>query len=190
MKRLPALPNALPRRVAAHCCVLLTVMGGAALAQTTGTVNPNPAPAESAAKADVPPGGCMPIGLTASGEIVFPIQCKEFIDRERGKAAEQNPPAEAAKPTMADEKPAAEQKPAVVEAKPAARQLEAVAPPPDPAPEAGKPADKPVEAAAIPKRVDHEPRTRATRSDDCSHYRTYDAASGTYRGYDGRRHSC
>ena len=186
MKRLSAFSNALPHRVAVHCCVLLTVMGGAALAQTTGTVNPNPAPAEPAVKADVPPGGCMPIGLTASGEIVFPIQCKEFIDRERGKAAEQNPPAEAGKPAMADEKPAAEQKPAVVEEKPAARQLEAVAP----SSQISKPADKPVEAAAMPKRVDHQPRKRATRSDDCSHYRTYDAASGTYRGYDGRRHSC
>ena len=61
-------------------------------------------------EADVPPGGCMPIGLTASGEIVFPIQCKEFIDRERGKAVEQTPPAAAGKPVTADEKPAAEPK--------------------------------------------------------------------------------
>ena len=92
--------------------------------------------------------------------------------------------------SMVDEKPgAAEQKAAVVEAN-TARQLEAVAPPQDAAPEIGKPADKPVEAAAMPKRADHEPRKRATRSDDCSHYRTYDAASGTYRAYDGRRHSC
>lgn len=89
MKRLTVFQSALARRVAARCCVLLTMMGGAALAQTTGTVNPNPAPAEPAVKQDVPPGGCMPIGLTASGEIVFPIQCKEFIDRERGKAVEQ-----------------------------------------------------------------------------------------------------
>ena len=141
MKRLSALSRTrLARRVAARCCVLLTVMGGVPRSpRPPGTVNPNPAPAESAAKADVPPGGCMPIGLTASGEIVFPIQCKEFIDRERGKAVEQTLPAAAGKPATADEKPAAEQKPAVVEAKPAARQLEAVAPPPDPAPEIGKP---------------------------------------------------
>jgi hypothetical protein len=49
--------------------LLLTVMSGAALAQTTGTVNPSPAP-EPSVKEDAPPGGCMPIGLTASGEIV------------------------------------------------------------------------------------------------------------------------
>src|ERR1700737_1196728 len=73
--------------------LLLTVMSGAALAQTTGTVNPSPAPAEPSVKEDVPPGGCMPIGLTASGEIVFPIQCKEFIERQRGQAVEQKPAA-------------------------------------------------------------------------------------------------
>ena len=166
--------------------------GGAALAQTTGTVNPGPAPAEPAAKADVPLGGCMPIGLTASGEIVFPIQCKEFIDRERSKAAvEPTPRAAEGKPALADDKPAAaEQKPAVAEEKPAPRQLEAVAPPQDAASAIGKPADKPVEAAAAPKRVHREVGKRASRSDGCSHFRTYDAASGSYRGYDGRRHPC
>src|SRR3981189_3893653 len=73
--------------------LLLTVTSGAALAQTTVTVGPSPAPAEPSMKEDVPPGGCMPIGLTASGEIVFPIQCKEFIERQRGKAVEQKPAA-------------------------------------------------------------------------------------------------
>src|SRR3982074_2380485 len=82
--------------------LLLTVMSGASLAQTTGTVNPSPAPAEPSVKEDVPPGGCMPIGLTASGEIVFPIQCKEFIERQRGQAVEQ-------KPAAVEEKPAAKQ---------------------------------------------------------------------------------
>lgn len=220
MKCPSALSNAPLRRIALHCCVLLTVTGGAALAQTTGTVNPGPAPAEPAAKADVPPGGCMPIGLTASGEIVFPIQCKEFIDRERSKAAVELTPGTAGekpaladdkpgvgeqKPALADEKPAAaepkpamveqrpadaEPKPAVAEEKPAPRQLEAVAPPQDATSAIGKPADKPVEAAAAPKRAHREAAKRASRSDGCSHFRTYDAASGSYRGYDGRRHPC
>lgn len=217
MKCLSALSNAPLRRIAVRCGVLLMVTGGAALAQTTGTVNPGPALADPATKADVPLGGCMPIGLTASGEIVFPIQCKEFIDRERGKAAvEQTPRAAGGKPALADDKPAvaeqkpavadekpaaaepkpamveerpadAEPKPAVVEEKPAPRQLEAVAPPQDAVPAIGK---KPVEAAAVPKRVNREAFKRASRSDGCSHFRTYDAASGSYRGYDGRRHSC
>jgi hypothetical protein len=41
-------------------------------------------------KADnVPAGGCMPIGLTARGDLVFPMQCRELIERERGPVAEQ-----------------------------------------------------------------------------------------------------
>jgi hypothetical protein len=148
--------------------LLLTVMSGGALAQTTGTANPRSVPGEPSVKEDVPPGGCMPIGLTASGEIVFPIQCKEFIERNRGKAVEQ--------------------KPAAAEEKPAAKQSEGVAP------ENSKPAIKPVETVPLPKkRVEHEPRERAVIPDDgyCSeHYRSYDPASGTYTGYDGQRRSC
>jgi hypothetical protein len=42
-----------------------------------------------ATKADhVPEGGCMPIGLTARGELVFPLQCRELLDRERGPVAD------------------------------------------------------------------------------------------------------
>src|SRR5882757_3233738 len=64
--------------------LLLSVMSGAALAETTGAVNPGSVPAQPSANDDVPPGGCMPIGMTTAGEIVFPIQCKEFIERHRG----------------------------------------------------------------------------------------------------------
>jgi hypothetical protein len=130
-------------------------------------VNPSPAPAAPSVKEDVPPGGCMPIGLTASGEIVFPIQCKELIERQRGKAVEQ--------------------KPAAIEEKPAAKQSEGVAP------EISKPAIKPVETVPLPKRVEHEPRGRAKSPDDgycAQHYRSYDPASGTYTSYDGRRLPC
>jgi hypothetical protein len=35
---------------------------------------------------NVPTGGCMPIGLTARGEMVFPMQCREILERERGPA--------------------------------------------------------------------------------------------------------
>jgi hypothetical protein len=154
--------------------LLLSVMSGAALAQTTGAVNPNPAPAEPSVKEDVPPGGCMPIGLTVSGKIVFPIQCKEFIERHRGEAVEQ-------KPAIVEENPAA------VEEKPAAKQSEAVAP------ETSKPVNKPVETVPLPKRVAHEPRERARSRDDgarCRHSWTYDLVFGLYRGYNGRRGSC
>jgi BA14K-like protein len=123
-------------------------------------VNPSPAPAEPSVKEDVPPGGCMPIGLTASGEIVFPIQCKEFIELKRGKAVEMEP--------------------AAVEEKPAAKQSEGVAP------VNSKPAIKPVETVQLPREHAMSPDNGYS----CQRYRTYDPASGTYRGYDGRQHSC
>jgi hypothetical protein len=147
--------------------LLLSVVSGAALAQTTGTVNPSPTPAEPSVKDDVPPGGCMPIGLTATGEIVFPMQCKEFIERRRGRAVEQTP--------------------AAVEEKPAAKQSEGVES------ANSKPAIKPVETIPLPKRrVDHVPRERAKSLDDycAQNYRSYDPASGTYIGYDGLRRYC
>ena len=142
--------RAIARFVATTCAVsasgafalaLLSLMSGAALAQITGTVNPSPAPAESSTKEDVPPGGCMPIGLTASGEIVFPIQCRGIIERQRGKAVEQ-------KPAVVEEKPVA------VEDKPVVKQSEA------PAPESSKPAIKPVETVPAPKHAERKPRER------------------------------
>jgi BA14K-like protein len=147
--------------------LLLSVMSGVALAQITGTVNPSPAPAGPSVKEDVPPGGCMPIGLTASGEIVFPIQCRELIERQRGKTVEQNPAA-------AEEKPAVKQSEGVV-------------------PEVSNPVINPVETVPLPKkRVEHAPRERASRPDDgdCQHFKSYDPGSGTYTGYDGQRRSC
>jgi hypothetical protein len=98
--------------------LLLSVMSSAALAQTTATVNQSSVPAQPSVNDDVPPGGCMPIGLTTSGEIVFPIQCKAFIERHRGAAVEPNPAA------VEEQKPAAEPKSAAVEEKPAAKPSE------------------------------------------------------------------
>jgi outer membrane biosynthesis protein TonB len=172
--------------------LLLSATGGAALAQTTGAVNPGSAPAQPSVSADVPPGGCMPIGLTTSGEIVFPIQCKEFIELHRGKDVEQRPAAMEQKPAavveqkpaVVEEKPAAvEEKPAALEEKPAGKQSEAVAP------ENSQPADKPPEAVPLPKRPERKLREHASLS-GCQHYRTYDPAAGTYRGYDGRVRPC
>jgi hypothetical protein len=68
--------------------LLLVLMSSAAIAQTTGTLSPTASP-DASAKEDVPAGSCMPIGMTASGEMVFPIQCKGIIERERGRPAEQ-----------------------------------------------------------------------------------------------------
>ncbi|MCA1454154.1 BA14K family protein [Bradyrhizobium sp. BRP22] len=66
----------------------IAIVSAAALAQTLSMAQENNAPRPVVE--DVPPGGCMPIGLTASGEIVFPIQCKELIERHRAAAAGQN----------------------------------------------------------------------------------------------------
>jgi hypothetical protein len=169
--------------------LLVSVTGGAAFAQTTGAVNPSAAPAQSSVNADVPPGGCMPIGLTTSGEIVFPIQCKEFIEQHRGKDVEQNPAAVEQKPAaVVEQKPAAlEEKPAAPEEKPAVKQSEAVAPV---APENSQPADKPLGTVPLPKRAERKQRELHVSSNSCQHYRTYDSASGTYRGYDGRVRPC
>jgi hypothetical protein len=168
--------------------LLVSVMGGAALAQTTGAVNPSAAPAQPSGNADVPPGGCMPIGMTTSGEIVFPIECKEFIEQHRGKDVEQTPAAVEQKPAAAvEQKPAGvEEKPAALEDKPTVRQSEAVVAPV--APENSQPADKPPEAVPLPKRAERKPRERVSLN--CQHYRTYDSASGTYRSYDGRVRPC
>jgi BA14K-like protein len=156
----------------------------AAAVSQAGPVDPSPAPAEPSMKEDVPPGGCIPIGLTASGEIVFPILCKEFIEQQRGKAVEQKPAAVEEKPGVS--LPAWANSDAFVKPAQTAKQ-------PDVARENSKPTIKLVETAPLPKRVEQEPRERAMSPDDgygCQRYRTYDPASGTYRGYDGQRHSC
>jgi hypothetical protein len=52
---------------------------GVALAQTTGAVADPPTQPSS----EMPSGACMPIGVTASGEVVFPLTCKTFLEQKR-----------------------------------------------------------------------------------------------------------
>jgi hypothetical protein len=40
---------------------------------------------------DVPGGECTPIGVTASGKLVFPMQCQAFLERRRGPEDSQVP---------------------------------------------------------------------------------------------------
>src|SRR5216684_134796 len=98
----------LPLRISPYAgmlyCVLLMLTSGVALAQTNSPADPNPVSAESSVKNDdMPPGGCKPIGLTVSGEVVFPLQCKEFIERQKAMAAK--PAAAEVKPADAEPKP-------------------------------------------------------------------------------------
>jgi hypothetical protein len=74
----------------------LTAIAGTAFAQTMGSVESTSE--QQPDKDGVPPGGCMPIGLTASGEIVFPFACKALIERQRGAV-------DALKPAARDEGP-------------------------------------------------------------------------------------
>jgi BA14K-like protein len=213
------------------CCVLLTVLSGFAFAQTTGTVNPNtvtakpkPSPAGVSADEEPPPGACMPIGVTVSGEIVFPFQCKGFIERRKAannKAAtieDQTAGAEAKSTTAAaklsaEVKPAVEQKPAAAETKPATAEAKPAASEEKPAPAEDKSAaaemateEKPAAAAEkaaakqsevpiervepvplpLPRRVELKP----VGPPGCTHFRSYDPMSGTYRAYGGQRRPC
>jgi hypothetical protein len=170
----------------------LLAIGGPALAQTTGAVNPTAPLAQPSENEEVPAGGCMPIGLTASGEIVFPIQCQELIERHRGKI-EQKPAAEDTKPATVEAKPAAvEDKPAAAEAKPAAVEEKTAAKQPEVSIPAvsSQPTNKQVERVLPSKRIQHKLRARAENSAGCQNYRTYDPASRTYRAFDGHRRPC
>jgi BA14K-like protein len=208
MKRLLAVQTGLTYRAGALCCVLVTMMSGAALAQTTGAVDPSPATAEPSAKEEPPPGGCMPIGVTVSGEIVFPFQCRAFLERQKAAnqkpvgAENENPAAAKQKPDAAEEKTVAKQsavtdKPAVSEVKPAAAEKEpsaeektATTQHNSVAPENSKPATEPVDSVRLPKRVEREARERTIGLPGCTQFRTYDATSGTYRAFDGQRRQC
>src|SRR5215471_5329412 len=102
------------RRASALCGLILAMTGSLAFAQTSGPAETSTAPAESSAKDEPPPGACKPIGLTVSGEVVFPLECRDFI--ERHKAMTQLPPMPPETPRPAA---AAEVKPVPSEARPA-----------------------------------------------------------------------
>src|SRR5205807_4606991 len=57
----------------------------------------------------VPVGGCMPIGLTAQGNLVFPLQCRAILEQQ-GEAAHPSPAKPAETPSLA--KPAETPSPA------------------------------------------------------------------------------
>jgi hypothetical protein len=254
MKRFLTLGAAFARYAGAPCCLLVAVIGGAALAQTSSPADSSAAPAESSAKdGDMPPGGCKPIGLTVSGEVVFPLQCREFIERRKAMTAkpaaaevkptdaepkpstaeakaatapekpaaapekpavvEDKPPVVKDKPAVVEEKPAAapekpavaEDKPplakdksAVVDDKPAAAEEKpttadakaATKPSDDTAIDNNQPGIKPGDTIPLPKRADRRLREQTASAPGCTRFRTYDGASGTYRGFDGRTHPC
>jgi hypothetical protein len=131
-------------------CVLLVVVGGTALAQDTETTTPKPA--EPSFSEDVPPGGCMPFGVTAAGDLVFPIQCKEFIERRRGAAVE--------------DKAATGQKPAEVAKQPDVARVETTPPIETlsiPRPKEKSAAERSRRTPVVNNRADRDRRRRVTR---------------------------
>jgi hypothetical protein len=167
MTYLLALPTGLGSRIFALCSVLL-MLTGAARAQSADPANSAPAPAQPSTQ-DEATAGCEPIGLTASGEIVFPFRCKDMVERQHAATSKPANP----KPAVAAAAPAVQEKPqANLQAKPqaqpvaAAVRMTAVHPahavnakpvaihPAGAAPKAAKPAVQPVDATHSPKNLE------------------------------------
>src|SRR5229473_1289211 len=113
------------------------------------------------------------------------VQLKQAVDSATAELPQslqqEHDRAEALATELAKVRRAVEQKPAAVEERPGVSLPAQTAVQPDVETENTK-SIKPGE----PARVEHKPRGGY----GCQHFRTYDPASGTYMGYEGRRHSC
>jgi hypothetical protein len=187
-------------------------------------------------EAGPPPGGCTPIGVTASGEIVFPLTCRDFIERHKAadrasSEADTKPaPTEISKAPLA---PEASKAPTIAEARRAPATAEASKPPTDTEPTKrptaadSSPADdkeakpaatqalvdpaarpaanqaagapdatgnseaEPPTTAALPKRGKGRNRVAGTTgTPGCARFRSYDAATASYRDFNGQRRPC
>jgi hypothetical protein len=271
MSRLLTDRIAFARRSGVLCGLFLVVTGTVAFGQTSGTPDRSPAP--PSASDEPTPGTCKPIGLTLSGEAVFPLECWDFIEKQKamsrptpppetgsvpatagakpvapddkptgstdkapvvderpaletepgtrpaetnpagaeapeiqpseGKSAamgaapspgtrsdspeteDVKPPTADASPPAADGKPAGEEKPSSGEDQPAGKQSA------DATADDGKPDTKRTErAASSSRRSENRAHERSAGVPGCTHFRTYNAASGTYRDYSGRTRRC
>ncbi len=63
---------------------VVSAMKFAALVVIASAMALSGARAEDASAKNPSAGNCMPIGLTASGELVFPWDCREVIEKQRG----------------------------------------------------------------------------------------------------------
>ena len=152
------------------CSAFLLTVSSTAFAQTTGAVGPSPAPAdEPAAKPEMPPpGGCTPIGVTVSGEIVFPFQCKDFIERMKSSSQRPVPPEKPAvadgmpspasqKFPVAEDKSSSDDKPVMTDEKETAPPDKPAVAEQPPAPAEQKPAEQPPVVEQKPVVVDANP---------------------------------
>ena len=134
-------------------------------------------------------GACLPIGVTASGEVVFPLLCKDFLDRTKGapgqSADEQRLPSE--KPAPLDQNSDPESK--VVQKPPAEKTPEAVQVEPNSVDTVAS--IQPPSLASSKSQIDTKSHLRRiSGSRGCTHYRTFDSDSKTYRDYNGHRRVC
>jgi BA14K-like protein len=181
----------------------VSMTGFAALGQT-GAISPSRTATETAAKQEPPPGGCMPIGVTASGEVVFPFMCKDFIEQYRASGEKpvtakeanqrpaeekvsQKPPEEKASQKPAEEKP--DQKPA--EEKKDSPVSQGLASSTDEKASDQQPLPQPLLKPVLPP---ENPKKKGRETDrgppGCTHFRSYDPASATYLNNQGRRRPC
>ncbi len=151
----------------------------------------------------------MPIGITAAGEVVFPFECKEFLDRYKADMDKSatvggapNPPSSTSEVHAPEAAPAASKAatPATKDAAdessnngaaavanaPAAPKGKTVGEKPKPE---RKVADTDSEATA-PRDGAAGKRKHEKGSPACMQFHSYDSESGTYRGYDGQVHPC
>jgi len=108
----------------------------------------------------VPAGGCMPIGLTARGDLVFPMQCRELIERERGPIPEEKRQISEPRP---QQEPSAKIAPAEKVTPVAVAPAEKVTPVVAVAPVEVTPAEK--DAAAAPGPAPERARKRLARTE-------------------------
>jgi hypothetical protein len=168
--------------------LFLVSMTGIGLAQTT--IGPNTTAAEPAAKRDPPPGGCMPIGLTASGEMVFPLSCKTLIERytaDRRRPAD----AETTSPIPSDR----EEVPSTQSVSPADASRTGEAPPQQdsstPSPDMPRPGPVETTLPSIglpPSGV--KPQQGRIGPFGCTRFRTYNPKTEDFRDFNGHRRPC
>ena len=141
----------------------ISVLATAAFAQPDN--KPTTATDLRSAQADVqkpdgvPAGGCMPIGLTARGDLVFPMQCRELIERERGPIPEEK---QQISEPRSQQEPSAKTAPAEKVTPVAVAPAEKVTPVAV-APVAVTPAEK--DAAAAPGQAQERARKRLARAE-------------------------
>jgi len=199
--RLSVLSTAAAERAGVLCCILFMVISAQALAQTSATDNPGPTAAQpsvaeqekpAAATEEKPPAADDKPAIVeqkpASAEAASPVaQDKPAAIEEKPAAALDKPAIVEQTSAIPDAKPAVleQKKPAVAQKKPALKQKSAARQPESAvrskATEPGK-LEQPAKAAAKPRE-----RTLVML---CTRFRTYNATSGTYRGYDGQTYSC